>query len=277
MYGTVTCVTTCISRARYSKCDCSQPGSPRKPQTLSQVGGVWVLQVGVCRLHHYYVMVNSTALCDRSLFSSHHWWIRFFTGIFCANISFHIHSISSTEWFLHRTSSNFLQQLQFGEHKVWQLYWTFSLNISGVVRLHRTSSNFLEQHQCGENKVFDSHEFWLVRVYWTFYIWTYLQGNKVCRVLVYTLVRSGSTASSLLKPPWITSVRRKLCRGYSLEIRVVRLYWTFSMNIFTRGTRCIGYLYSFSLEWFDCIEPPRTYFSAENSTFQTLSLWNMNI
>ena len=48
---------------------------------------------------------------------------------------------------------------------------------------------------------------------------------------------------------------------------MVRLYRTFSNRIFTRGSRCVVYLYTCS-RWFNHSEPPRTFsnhFSAEKA------------
>ena len=57
---------------------------------------------------------------------------------------------------------------------------------------------------------------------------------------------------------------------------MVRLYRTFSNLIFTVVTRCVGYLYTVS-EWFNPLEPPRTFFSAEKErcveVFDVSSEW----
>ena len=49
-----------------------------------------------------------------------------------------------------------------------------------------------------------------------------------------------------------------VCIGLSHEFGVVRLYRTFSNRIFTRGSRCVGYLYTTSGR-FNCSELPRTF------------------
>ena len=49
-----------------------------------------------------------------------------------------------------------------------------------------------------------------------------------------------------------------MCRGLSHAFEVVRLYRTFSNHIFTRGSRCVWYLYTCS-RWFNRSEPPRTF------------------
>ena len=50
----------------------------------------------------------------------------------------------------------------------------------------------------------------------------------------------------------------KVCRVFSHEFRVVRLYGTFSNYIFTEETRCAGCSYT-SSGWLKRIEPPRTF------------------
>ena len=50
----------------------------------------------------------------------------------------------------------------------------------------------------------------------------------------------------------------KVCRVFSHEFEVVRLYGNFSNYIFTGETRCAGCLCT-SSGWFKRIEPPRTF------------------
>ena len=77
------------------------------------------------------------------------------------------------------------------------------------------------------------------------------------------MVQLQRTSSNLLEPLQCREI--KVCRGLSHEFGVVRLYRTFPNRIFTRGTRCVGYLYATS-GWFNCSEHLRTFsnhFSAE--------------
>ena len=85
---------------------------------------------------------------------------------------------------------------------------------------------------------------------------TSLQGKQGVQG-AYALVRGGSSTSHLSEP---TQHHRasKVCRGFSHEIGVVRLYRTFSMYLVTGETRRAGCLCN-SSGWFKHIEPPRTY------------------
>ena len=64
------------------------------------------------------------------------------------------------------------------------------------------------------------------------------------------------TSSNLLEPHHHRD--SKVCRVLPHEFGVVRLYRTFSNNIFPGETRCAGCLCT-SLGWFKRIEPPRTF------------------
>ena len=119
---------------------------------------------------------------------------------------------------------------------------------------HRTSSNLLEPLQCRDSKVCRGllHEFGVVRLYRTCLL---TGGTGQCR-------------------------ESKVCRGLSHAFAVVRLYRTFSNHIFTRGSRCVWYLYTCS-GWFIRSELPRTFsnhFSADKArcaeVFRMSSGWS---
>ena len=76
----------------------------------------------------------------------------------------------------------------------------------------------------------------------------------------YALVRGGSSTSNLLEPHHLRD--NKVCRVFSHEFGVVRLYGTFSKYIFTGETRCAGCLCT-SSGWFMRIEPLSNHIIAE--------------
>ena len=80
----------------------------------------------------------------------------------------------------------------------------------------------------------------------------------MCRVLVDTfgVVHVQRTSSNLLEPQHCRDT--KVCRDFSPEVSVIRLYGTFSTYIFTEETRCAGCSYT-SSGWFKRLEPPRTF------------------
>ena len=81
------------------------------------------------------------------------------------------------------------------------------VHLFGVVQAHRTSSNLLEPHHYKERKVCRvlSHEFWVVRLYRTFFI--SLLGKQGMKG-AYALVRGGSSTSNLVEPSRTTSLQR---------------------------------------------------------------------
>ena len=86
------------------------------------------------------------------------------------------------------------------------------------------------------------------------------------------VVEPQRTSSNLYKP--LQYRESKVCRGLSHAFEVVRLYRTFSNHILTRGSRCVGYLYTCS-GWFNRSEPPRT-FSNHFSAARCVEVYHMS-
>ena len=84
---------------------------------------------------------------------------------------------------------------------------------------------------------------------------TYSQGCMVPMHL-FRVVQPQRTSSNVFEP--LQCRESKVCRGLSRAFGVVRLYRTFSNQIFTRGSRCVVYLYTGS-GWFNVSDPPRTF------------------
>ena len=74
----------------------------------------------------------------------------------------------------------------------------------------------------------------------------------------FALGRRSATTSNLHEPHHDRD--GKVCRVFSQEFRVVRLYRTFTNYIFTVEARCAGCLCTRS-GWFKHVEPPRTFSS----------------
>ena len=70
------------------------------------------------------------------------------------------------------------------------------------------------------------------------------------------MVQVHQTSSNLLEPQHRRD--NKVCRVFSHEFRVVRLFGTFSNYIFTEETRCAGCSYT-SSGLFKRLDPPRTF------------------
>ena len=95
-----------------------------------------------------------------------------------------------------------------------------------------------------------------------------------CVMYLYTCSGWQRTSSNLYEP--IQYRESMVCRGLSQAFEVVRLYRTFSNHIFTRGSRCVWYLYTCS-GWFNRSEPLRTFsnhFSAEKA--RCVEVYHMN-
>ena len=69
------------------------------------------------------------------------------------------------------------------------------------------------------------------------------------------MVQAQRTSSNLLEPPHRRDC--KVCRVFSQEFGIVRLYRTFSNDSVTGKTRCAA-CFCTSSGWFKHIEPPRT-------------------
>ena len=105
-----------------------------------------------------------------------------------------------------------------------------------------------------------SHEFGVVRLYRTFSNHIFIRGS---RCVGYLYISSG----------WfnLNELPQTLSNHFNAEktmcVEVINLYRTFSNHIFTRGSMCVGYLYT-SSGWLNCSELPRTFsnhFSAEKA------------
>ena len=89
------------------------------------------------------------------------------------------------------------------------------------------------------------------------------------------MVQPQRTSSNLFVP--LECRESKVCIGLSHEFGVVRLYQTFSNHIFTRGSRCVGYLYTTSGR-LNCSELSRTFsnhFSAEKAMYVQVSYMSL--
>ena len=73
---------------------------------------------------------------------------------------------------------------------------------------------------------------------------------------LFEVVQAHRTSANRLEPQLRSA--NKVCRVFSQEGRVIRLYGTVSTYIFTEETLCAGCSYTRS-GWFKRVEPPRTF------------------
>ena len=89
---------------------------------------------------------------------------------------------------------------------------------------------------------------------------------------LFQVVQPQRTSLNLFEP--LQCRESKVCIG---EFGVVRLYRTFSNHIFTRGSRCVGYLYTTSGR-LNCSELLRTFsnhYSAEKAMYVQVSYMSL--
>ena len=129
-----------------------------------------------------------------------------------------------------------------------------------MVRAHRTLSKLHEPHHHRDSKVCRvlSHEFGVVRLYRTFSNYIVSGETRYAGCLC-----TSSGWFKHIEPPRILVEPLhckdcKVCRIFSHEFGMVRLYRTFYNYIVTGETRCAGCLCT-SSGWFKHIEPPRTF------------------
>ena len=132
-------------------------------------------------------------------------------------------------WFkVHRTSSNLLEpHIYTGETRCRVLMHLFR-----VVQEHRTSSNHIMTEIAGRVEFIHMSSGWFDCTEPS--LTTSLQGKQSVQG-AHALVRGGSSVSDLLEPSRTTSSQRycsKVCSVLPHEFGVVRLYRTFSNNIF---------------------------------------------